>query len=111
MTPQFPDFLHFPREEDIACYLEDHPLTDGSDSNYLKKNESHLKSRIIAVAARAFAEQFITPETVKAWMQLAIDDDTEITLSNESRLWVILNLTHALKQCAKGAPIMRFQRK
>jgi hypothetical protein len=103
MTPKLPLPLQFPAQEAIATYLENHPLTDGSYSPYLKKSEAYLNKRIIEAVAQALAEKCTSPGSIKVWVELAIDSpDKKITLSNESRLWAILNLTFALQQCAKA---------
>ncbi len=111
MTPQFPSPLHFPSQQAIATYLGNHPLTDGSDSRYLKTTEPKLNALIIKVVSKALAEKEITPGVIRVWVERAIDAETAITLPNDSRIWVIQNLTFALQQCARGDPIMRFSKK
>lgn len=86
--------LHFPSESVIKNYLENkHPLT---------KNDSLLiENKVLAAAARTFADQDKAPAGIQLGLNLILHD-FGYNVAQPEIMNTIMFLSAALKDCAEG---------
>jgi len=89
--------LHFPSQEAIVSYLEQHPLT----------RDPYFKGRgILTAVAKVFADQDRADMDVDRGVRLTMGDlEQKIGLPNFALMAVHSTFKQALKDCANGVPI------
>lgn len=88
--------LHFPSQETIVSYLQQHPLTDDVNLN---------KRGIIQAAAKAFANREKVLMGVKTTVALMMIDLNEKLAQPAPDATIQKNLIQALIDCANGKKI------
>ncbi len=87
--------LHFPSQQTIVSYLEEHPLTNKKGYPYLSNK------KIIEAVAHFFANPDKAQIGIDAGVTLTMSDlQDKLNISHNPLMFIIKCLKHALTDCA-----------